>query len=83
MCGKNMTSGCTAMNTDSAPTSGIIADFMTGDGGLTVAGGLTTYGGTAAPTYIMNSGSVDIMEAAGTTPTVPSTPDSSCSSTTA
>lgn len=71
MCGKNVTSGCTAMNTDLAPTSGIIADFMTGDGGLTVAGGLTTYGGTAAPTYIMNSGSVDIMEAAGTNPSGP------------
>jgi hypothetical protein len=71
MCGKNVTTGCTAMNTDLAPTSGIIADFMSGDGGLAVAGGLTTYGGVAAPTYLVNSGSVDIMEAAGTSPNGP------------
>ena len=70
-CGKNVTTGCTAMNTDLAPTSGLIADFMSGDGGLTVAGGVTTYGGVASPTYIMNTGSVDIMEAVGASPTGP------------
>jgi len=66
MCGKNVTTGCTAMNTDQAPASGLIADFMSGDGGLAIAGGLTTYGGNAAPTYTVNSGSVDLTEAVGT-----------------
>jgi hypothetical protein len=70
-CGKNTVSGCTSMNTDKAPASGVIADFATGDGGLAIAGGLLTYGGTAAPTYLLNPGSVDIMEAAGTSPTGP------------
>jgi hypothetical protein len=70
-CGKNVTAGCTSTNTDQAPANGVIADFMSGDGGLTVAGGLTTYGGIAAPTYVMNTGSVDLMEAAGTSPNGP------------
>ena len=70
-CGKNVTTGCTTMNTDQAPTNGLIADFMTGDAGLSIAGGLTSYGGIASPTYIVNAGSVDLMEAAGTSPNGP------------
>jgi hypothetical protein len=66
-CGKNMTTGCTSMNTDQAPMSGLIADFMSTDGGgLAIAGGITTYGGGAAPTYMVNPGSVDLTEAVGT-----------------
>jgi hypothetical protein len=59
------------MNTDQAPASGLIADFMSGDGGLTVAGGLTTYGGIAAPTYLVNPGSVEIMEGIAASPSGP------------
>ena len=65
-CGKNVTTGCTSTNTDQAPASGVIADFMSGDGGLSIAGGLTTYGGNAAPTYTVNPGSVDLSVAVGT-----------------
>lgn len=70
-CGSNVTSGCTAMNTVTAPTNGIIADFMSADGGIEIMGGLTTYGGIAQPTYVVNTGSVDLMEAAGTSPSGP------------
>ena len=60
------------MNTDQAPANGVIADFMSTDGGgLAVAGGLTTYGGIAGPTYIVNPGSVEIMEAVGASPNSP------------
>jgi len=66
-CGKNVTSGCTSMNTDQAPANGLIADFTSTDGGgLAIAGGLTTYGGLASPTYMVNPGSVDLSEAVGT-----------------
>jgi hypothetical protein len=66
-CGKTMTSGCMSMNTDQAPANGLIADFTSTDGGgLAIAGGITTYGGLASPTYMVNPGSVDLMEAVGT-----------------
>lgn len=66
-CGKNVTTGCTSMNTDLASGSGTIADFSSTDGGgLAIAGGITTYGGNAAPVYTVNTGSVDLMEAVGT-----------------
>jgi hypothetical protein len=70
-CGTNVTTGCTSMNTSTAPANGIIADFMGSDGGIEIAGGLTSYGGIASPTYMMNTGSIDIMEAAGTSPNGP------------
>ena len=70
-CGSNVTSGCAAMNTVVAPANGIIADFNGADGGIEIMGGITTYGGIAQPTYVMNNGSVDIMEAAGTSPNGP------------
>ena len=55
------------MNTDQAPANGVIADFMSTDGGpLAVAGGITTYGGNAAPTYNVTPGQVELMEAVGT-----------------
>jgi hypothetical protein len=47
---------CTA-----APTSGLIADFM-GDGGIEIMGGLSAYGGVAAPTHTDANGTFEIME---------------------
>jgi hypothetical protein len=70
-CGSTPTSGCTSANTVTAPANGIIADFSSADGGIEIMGGLTTYGGIAAPTYIVNIGSVDVMEAVGTNPRGP------------
>jgi hypothetical protein len=65
-CGKNVTTGCTATSTTTAPSNGIIADFSGADGGIEIMGGLTTYGGIAQPTYTVNTGSIDVMEASGT-----------------
>ena len=64
-CGSNVTTGCTAATTVLAPSNGIIADFSGADGGIPIMGGLTVYGGTAQPSYTVNTGSVDVSEAAG------------------
>jgi hypothetical protein len=57
--------GCTTANTMTAPTSGLIADFM-GDGsaGVEIMGGVATYSGTAAPTATTNGTTLHIAESA-------------------
>lgn len=53
--------GCTAAMTTTAPTTGVIADFM-GDGsaGVEIMGGVSAYGGTAAPTATLNGTALHI-----------------------
>jgi hypothetical protein len=55
--------GCTTANTMTAPTSGLIADFM-GDGsaGVEIMGGVSAYGGTAGPTATTNGTTLHIAE---------------------
>jgi hypothetical protein len=70
-CGTQVTTGCTATNTVTAPADGIIADFSGPDGGIKIMGGITTYGGIAQPTYTMSVGSLNFTEAVGTSPNGP------------
>jgi hypothetical protein len=55
--------GSTTANTMTAPTSGLVADFM-GDGsaGVEIMGGVSAYGGTAGPTATTNGTNLHIVE---------------------
>jgi hypothetical protein len=61
--------GGTAAACPAAPTNGLIADFM-GDAGIEIMGGVTTYGGTGAPTFTIADNAVTVMEnfASGASP---------------
>jgi hypothetical protein len=61
------TTGCSATNTDKAPSSGLIADFASADAGIEIMGGTTTYGGTGAPTISITGGALNITESGAAT----------------
>jgi hypothetical protein len=66
------TTACTAALSMTAPTNGLIADFSANsDGGLENMGGITTYGGIAAPTYTTSTSGLNMQVAAAPSPTTP------------
>jgi hypothetical protein len=64
--------GCPADKTVTAPSDGVIADFSGNvDGGPIIMGGITTYGGIAAPTYTTSTTGLRMQVAAAPAPTQP------------
>ena len=47
-----------------APCDGVIATFSPGDAGISIMGGVTTWGGILKPTYTLDNGTLNIMETA-------------------
>jgi hypothetical protein len=63
--------GCTGM-TMTVASNGVIADFSGNvDGGPVIMGGITTYGGIAAPTYTTDTTGLRMQVAAAPAPTQP------------
>jgi len=60
--GSTATTGCTAANTNTAPSDGLIADFASADAGIEIMGGTSTYSGDGAPTATITDGALHITE---------------------